>query len=157
MLPMQTTRFKPISSHKTYQNMLDSYPTIPFVRRAQQPGIQKKGNHIFLRSKINTRYYDDHESWYTAQGMSGDQNLSNKFNKWLLSEDNTKFFWEEDDEGQCYFYGRIETGERIERQHPGEDKVMRRIYLIKLTQFKTTETFPAPKIKAPVKLRVKND
>lgn len=96
-----------------------------------------------VRSVDNTPYYrDDLDNpslvWYTLQGKNGDQTLGCGVNKKICMPDRTIFLYRQSGKGknvQYEWYGEyLRAGNPVIKYHPGEDKVMRKIYRILLVK-----------------------
>ena len=109
----------------------------PYSGAGINPRINKKTT--LLKSVDNTEYYDDDMSdinnpKYTLFGHNGDQNVNEKkFNEPLLNKNKTEHIYlYRVTKTEYLWYGKYIIEEKINKLHPGKDKIIRNIIILSL-------------------------
>lgn len=121
----------------------------PLCRPGITPIINKKTT--ILKSVDNTDFYDDDTSninnvKYTLFGRNGDQSeKEKKYNEKLLNKNKTEHIYlyrvkqtKNKNKKEYIWYGKYEIIDKNNKQHPGEDKIIRNIIVLSLKKTDST-------------------
>ena len=115
----------------------------PFSGAGICPRVNQKTT--ILKSVDGTEYYDDDMSdiknvKYTLFGHNGDQSeFEHRFNEPLLNKSKTQNIYlyrvrKNNKKNEYIWYGKYEIIDKITKQHPGKDGILRTIIILNLQQ-----------------------